>query len=119
MVKIKLFLADTKSYVSLDLNKNSQGHPFVQIDKRTVIGKCYFKEELDMGCIRFRWDDIRIILNEKEIHLPTMLIIPLIHKLKVRKLFGKRDLMHVYIMLKQRKSWYNLEGERELDSPTR
>ena len=45
-----------------------------------------------------------IILNEKEIHLPTKLIIPLIHKLKVSKLFGKRDLLHVYIMLKQRKS---------------
>ena len=31
------------------------------------------------------------------------------NKLKVRKLFSKRDLLHVYIMLKQRKSWYNLE----------
>ena len=49
----------------------------------------------------------------KEVHLPTMLVIPLIHKLKVRKLFGKRDLLHVYIMVKQRKSQYNLEGEQE------
>ena len=54
-----------------------------------------------------------IVLNDKEVHLPTMLIIPFIHKLKVRKLFGKRDLLHVYIMLKQRKSWYNLESEQE------
>ena len=42
-----------------------------------------------------------------------MLIIPLIYKLKVRKLFGKRDLLNMYIMLKQRKSWYNPEGEWE------
>ena len=42
-----------------------------------------------------------------------MFLIPFIHKLKVRKLFGKRDLMHMYIMLKQRKSWYNLEIEWE------
>ena len=41
--------------------------------------------------LEIRWDDIHIILNEKELHLPTTLIIPLIHKLKVRKLFGKRD----------------------------
>ena len=33
MVKIKLFLADTKSYVSLDLNKISWEHPFVQTDR--------------------------------------------------------------------------------------
>ena len=56
---------------------------------------------------------ICIILNDKDIHLPTMLVIPLIHKLKVRKLFSKRDLLHVYIMLKQRKSWYNLESDQE------
>ena len=53
------------------------------------------------------------MLNSKEIHLPTTLLVLLIHKLKIRKLFGKRDLMYIYIMLKQRKSWYNLEFERE------
>ena len=63
--------------------------------------------------LEIRWHDIHIILNEKEAHLLTTLVIPLIHKLKVRKLFGKRDLLHMYIMLKQRKSWYNLEGEQE------
>ena len=50
---------------------------------------------------------------KKEVHLPTTPVIPLIHKLKVRKLFGRRDLLHMYIMLKQRKSWYSLEVERE------
>ena len=33
-----------------------------------------------------------------------------VNKLKVRKLLSKRDLLHVYIMLKQRKSWYDLES---------
>ena len=63
--------------------------------------------------LEIKGDDIHIVLNENEVHLPTMLVIPLIHKLKVRKLFGKRDLLHMYIMLKQRKSWYNLVGEWE------
>ena len=80
---------------------------------RAVIRQCYLKENWIWGVLEIRWDDIHIILNDKDIHLPTMLVIPLIHKLKVRKLFGKRDLLHVYIMLKQRKSWYNLEGEWE------
>ena len=30
----------------------SQEHPFIQADRRTVIGECYSKEKLDMGCIR-------------------------------------------------------------------
>ena len=63
--------------------------------------------------LEIRWDEIHLILNDKEIQLPTMLVIPLIHKLKVRKLFGKRELLHVYILLKQRKSWYNQEGDWE------
>ena len=36
--------------------------------------------------------------------MPTTLIIPFIHKLKVRKLFGKGDLMHVYIMPKAKEN---------------
>ena len=67
--------------------------------------------------LEINWEDILIILNNKEVHLPTTLLIPSIHKLKVRQLFGKRDSMHVYIMLKQRKSWYNLECEQEYHSP--
>ena len=63
--------------------------------------------------LEIKWENIHIVLNDKEVHLPTTPIIPFIHKLKVRKLFGKRDLMHVYIMLKQRKSWYNMESEWE------
>ena len=75
------------------------------------------RKNLDMGCVKIRWDDICIILNERVIHLPTTLIIPLIHKQKVRKLFGKRDLLEVYIMLKQRKPWYKLEGEGSKTCP--
>ena len=51
--------------------------------------------------LEIKWGNTHIILDNKDIHLPTTLLVPLIHKLKVRNLFGKRDLMHVYIMLKQ------------------
>ena len=71
------------------------------------------KENWIWDVLEIKWEDICIVLNDKEVYLPTVLIIPFIHKLKVRKFFGKRDLMHVYIMLKQRKSWYNLESNQE------
>ena len=46
--------------------------------------------------LEIKWENIHIVLNDKEVHLPTTLIITFIHKLKVRKLFSKRDLMHIH-----------------------
>ena len=113
MVKIKLFLADTKSYVSLDLNKIAGNTHLFKLTGKLSLDNVILRKNWIWDVLEIRWDDICIILNEKETHLPTMLVILLIHKIKVRKLLGKRDLLYMYIMLKQRKSWYNLEGERE------
>ena len=52
MVKIKLFLADTKYICFIRSKQISQEHPFIQADRRTVIEEHYSKEKLDMGCIR-------------------------------------------------------------------
>ena len=67
------------------------------------------KKNLILDVLEIKWGDTHITLNNKEIHLPTTLLIPLVHKIKVRKVFNKINLMHVYIMHKQQKSWYNLE----------
>ena len=111
MVKIKLFLADHKVPCFIRSKQNSCKYPFIQIDSRTVLDNNTLRKNWIWDVLEIRWDDIHIILNDKDTHLPTTLVIPLIHKLKVRKLFSKRDLLHVYIMLKQRKSWYNLESD--------
>ena len=111
MVKIKLFLADTKSYVSLNLNKLARNTHLFNMTGELSLDNVTLKKNWTWDVLEIKWDDIYIILNDKDVHLPTMLIIPFIHKLKVRKLFGKRYLLHVYIMLKQKKSWYNLESE--------
>ena len=50
-----------------------------------------------------------VTLNEKEINLPISIVIPLVDKLKIRWIFKKKNPLHLYIMLKQRKSWFNLE----------
>ena len=113
MVKRKLFLADTKSYVSLDLNIIAGNTHFFKLIGELSLENITLRKNWIWDVLEIRWDDICIILKEKETHLPTTLVIPLIHKLKVRKLFGKRALLHMYIMLKQRKSWYNLEGEQQ------
>ena len=113
MVKIKMVLADTKSYISLDLNQLAWTTHLFKLTGDLSLENITLKKNLIWDVLEIKWEDICIILNDKEVHLPTMLIIPFIHKLKVRKLFGKRDIMHVDIMLKQRKPWYNLENEWE------
>ena len=112
-VKIKLFLADTKSYVSLDLNQLAGNTHLFKLTGELSLENVTLKKNWIWDVLKIKWENIRIVLNDKEAHLPTTLLIPFIHKLKVRKLFGKRDLMHMYIMLKQRKSWYNRESEWE------
>ena len=113
MVKINLFLADTKSYVSLDLNQLAGNTHLFKLTGELSLENVTLKKNWIVDVLEIKWENICIVLNDKEVHLPTMLLIPFIHKLKVRKLFGKRNLMHVYIMLKQRKSRYNLESEWE------
>ena len=111
MVRIKLFLADTKSYVTLNLNQSPGNTHLFKLICELSPDKVTLKKNWIWAVLEIKWMNTHIKLNSKEIHLPTTILIPLIHKMKVRKLFDKRDLMHVYLMLRQRKSWYNLECE--------
>ena len=113
MVKIKLFLADTKSYVSLNLKQSARNTHLFKLMGELSPNDIALKKNWIWDVLEVKWGNNCITLNDKEIHLPTTLLIPLIHKVKVRKLFDKINLMHIYIMLKQRKSWYNLECEWE------
>ena len=112
-MKIKLFLADTRSYVSLDLNQLAGNTHLFRLTGELSLENITLKKNWIWDVLEIKWENIRINLNDKEVHLPTTLLILFIHKLKVRKLFCKRDLMPIYIMLKQRKSWYNLESDWE------
>ena len=86
MVKIKLFLSDTKSYVSLDLNKLAGNTHLFMLTGELSLENITLRKNWIWDVLEIIWDGIHIILNEKEVHFPTMLIIPLIHKLKVRKI---------------------------------
>ena len=100
MVKIKLFLADTKSYVSLNLNQSAGNADLFILIGELSSDRVTLKKNWIWDMLAINWGNTHIILDNKEIHLPTTLLVPLFHKLKVRNLFGKRDLMHIYIMLK-------------------
>ena len=113
MVKIKVFLADTKSHISLNLNQSAGNMHLFRLMGELSPDDVVLKKNWMWDVLEIKWRNTQIIRNNKEIHLPTTLLVTLIHKVKGRKLCGKRGLMHIYIMLKQIKSWYNLECKWE------
>lgn len=58
------------------------------------------------------WTDIYILQDNKEINLPVTIVVPIYYKLRLRQLFwySQKDTFHLYMMLKQRKSWFHLES---------
>ena len=56
------------------------------------------------------WSDASITLNDNEINLPRLVIIPFKEKYRARKLLRKHSLLF-YIMLKQGKMWFSLVPE--------
>ena len=76
MIKIKLFLADTKSYVPLDLNKIARNTHLFKLTGEVSLDNVTLRKNWIWDVLEIRCDDIHIIQNEKEIHLPTTLVIP-------------------------------------------
>ena len=113
MVKIKLFLANTQSYVPLELNSAAGNVHLFKLSGTLAVEKFTLRKNWIWDVLEINWDNTHVTLNEREINLPETLTIPLVYKLKVRKLFMERNSMHMYIMLKHRKSWYNLENEQD------
>ena len=88
-MKVKLFLADTKSYVSLNLNQSARNKHLFKLMCELLLHDVILKKNWIWDVLEIKWGDICITLNNKEIHLSTTLLIPLVHKIKVRKLLTK------------------------------
>ena len=113
MVKVKLFLANTQSYMPLELNSAAGNVHLFKLSGALTAEKFTLLKNWIGDVLEINWDNAHVTLNEREISLPGTLTIPLIYKLQVRKLFKERNSMHMYIMLKLRKSWYNLDCNQD------
>ena len=70
MVKIKLFLADTKSCVSLDLNQLAGNTHLFKLTGELSLENITLKKNWIWHVLEIKWDDISIILNDKGVHFP-------------------------------------------------
>ena len=98
MVKINLFLANTQSYVPLELNSVTGNVHLFKLSGALATENFILKKNWIWDVLEINWNNTCVTLNDKEISLPGTLTIPLVYKLKVRKLLTERKLLHMYIM---------------------
>ena len=97
-------MANTQSYMPLELNSATGNVHLLKLSGALAVEKFTLRKNWIWDVLEINWDNTHVTLNDREINLPGTLTIPLVYKLKVRKLFTERNSMHVYIMLKHRKS---------------
>ena len=97
MVKIKLFIADIESYVPLELNKLASNVHLFKLTGALPLDNVTLKKNWIWGVLEVNWNDVHITLNDKEINLPMSIVIPIAYKLKVRKLFRKKERIIAFI----------------------
>ena len=79
---------------------------------------CSLKENLSLkknwiwDVLEIDWTDVYVLQDNKEINLPVTIVVPIYYKLKPRQLLknSRKDPLHLDVMLKQMKSWFNLES---------
>ena len=81
LVKVKLFLADTRSYVSLNLSQLARNMHLFKVMGELLLHNDILKKNWIWDVLEIKWGNTHITLNNKEIHLPTTLLIPLVHKI--------------------------------------
>ena len=87
LVEIKLILANTKSYVSLNLNQSARNMHLFKLTGYISPNDVILKKNWIWDVLEIKWGNTCITLNNKEIHLPTTLLKPFIHKIKAENYF--------------------------------
>ena len=111
-IKVKLFVADNHCYIPLHLNKSAGSVHLFKLHGILTKENLVLKKNWIWDVLEIDWTDVYLLQDHKEINLPVNMVIPIYYKYKLRQLLrnSRKDPLHLYIMLKQRKSWLNLES---------
>ena len=111
-IKVKLFVADNHCYLPLHLNKLAGSVHLFKLHGILTKENLVLKKNWLWDVLEIDWTDVYLLQDNKEINLLVTLVIPIYYKCKLRQLLRKSrtDPLHLYLMLKQRKSWLNLES---------
>ena len=111
-IKTKLFVADKQCYILLHLNKLTGSLHLFKLHGILIKENLTLKRNWIWDVLEIDWTGVYVIQNDKEINLPVTVVVPMYYKFKLRQLLrnSRRDSLNLYIMLKQRKSWFHLEN---------
>ena len=107
-----MFIADNQCYIPLDLNKVADNVHLFKLHGMLIKENLTLKKNWIWDVLEIDWTDMYVLQNDKEINLPVTVVVPIYYKLKMRQLLrsSRRDSLCLYIMLKQRKSCFNLQN---------
>ena len=108
--KILLFISNTHSYVPIKLCRAARSIHLFRIRGRLNPEHVRIKKNWIWDVLEIDWSDVSIMLNDNEIDLPSLVIIPFKERHRARKLLRKHPLLF-YVMLKQGKTWFSLVPE--------
>ena len=111
-IKVQLFVADNHSYIPLHLNKLAGSVYLFKLHCILTTENLILKKNWIWDVLEIDWTDVYLLQDHKEINLLVTVVIPIYYKYKLRQLLRnlRKDPLHLYIMLKQRKSWLNIES---------
>ena len=111
-IKVKLFVADNNCYIPLHLNTLAGSVHLFKLHGILTKENLVLKKNWIWDVLEIDWTHVYLLQDHKEINLPMTVVIPIYYKFKLRQLLKNswKDPLHLYIMLKQRKSWLNLES---------
>ena len=111
-IKVKLFVAYNHCYIPLHLNKLAGSEHLFKLHGILTKENLILKKNWLWVVLEIDWTDVYLLQDHKEINLPVTVVIPIYYKYKLRQLLrnSRKDHLHLYIRLKQRKSWLNIES---------
>ena len=109
-IKILLFISNTHSYAPIKLCRVAGSIHLFRIRRRLNPEHVKIKKKWIWDVLEIDWSDVSITLNDNEIDLPSLVIIPFRERYRARKLLRKHPLLF-YVMLKQGKTWFSLVTE--------
>ena len=110
-IKVMLFIADNHCYIPLHLKKLEGSVHLLKCHGILMKENLIFRKKWIWDVLEIDWTDVYLLQDHKEINLPLTVAIRLYYKYKLKQLLrhSRKDSLYLYIMLKQRKSWLNLE----------
>ena len=108
--KILPFISNTHSYVPIKLCRVARSIHLFRIRGRLNPENVKLKKNWIWDVLEIHWSNVSITLNDNEINLPSLVIIPFKERYRARRLLRKHPLLF-YAMLKQGKTWFSLVPE--------